>query len=40
MGAKGSLFIFIFKGIYRAVLINYPSRDAKDALVTHKHEVN
>ena len=29
--AAGSLFVF--KGIYRAVLINYPSRSDKDALV-------
>lgn len=29
--AAGSLFVF--KGVYRAVLINYPSQDAKDALV-------
>jgi imidazole glycerol-phosphate synthase subunit HisF len=28
--AAGSLFVF--KGIYRAVLINYPGRDEKDAL--------
>jgi cyclase len=28
--APGSLFVF--KGIYRAVLINYPSRSEKDAL--------
>ena len=30
--AAGSLFVF--KGVYRAVLINYPSRDDKDALIT------
>lgn len=30
--AAGSLFVF--KGIYRAVLINYPNRSEKDALVT------
>jgi cyclase len=30
--AAGSLFVF--KGIYRAVLINYPSRTEKDALIT------
>ena len=30
--AAGSLFVF--KGIYRAVLINYPNRAEKDALVT------
>ncbi|RJQ78885.1 MAG: imidazole glycerol phosphate synthase subunit HisF [Desulfobacteraceae bacterium] len=29
--AAGSLFVF--KGIYRAVLINYPDRDKKDALI-------
>lgn len=29
--AAGSLFVF--KGVYRAVLINYPNRAAKDALV-------
>ena len=29
--AAGSLFVF--KGIYRAVLINYPSRTEKDALI-------
>lgn len=29
--AAGSLFVF--KGIYRAVLINYPSRDEKDSLI-------
>jgi cyclase len=29
--AAGSLFVF--KGKYKAVLINYPSRDEKDALV-------
>jgi cyclase len=30
--AAGSLFVF--KGIYRAVLINYPNRAAKDALLS------
>ena len=30
--AAGSLFVF--KGVYRAVLINYPSRAEKDSLVT------
>jgi cyclase len=30
-GAAGSLFVF--KGVYRAVLINYPNREDKDALV-------
>ena len=29
--AAGSLFVF--KGIYRAVLINYPNREEKDALI-------
>jgi cyclase len=29
--AAGSLFVF--KGKYRAVLINYPSRDERDALL-------
>ncbi len=29
--AAGSLFVF--KGVYRAVLINYPSRAAKDAMI-------
>lgn len=32
--AAGSLFVF--KGIYRAVLINYPSRSEKDALLSNK----
>jgi imidazole glycerol-phosphate synthase subunit HisF len=35
--AAGSLFVF--KGIYRAVLINYPSRAEKDALVNHDNQV-
>ena len=26
--------LFVFKGIYRAVLINYPGRDEKDALIS------
>jgi cyclase len=30
--AAGSLFVF--KGLYRAVLINYPSRAEKDALIS------
>lgn len=34
--AAGSLFVF--KGIYRAVLINYPSRAEKDALVKRNSE--
>ena len=29
--AAGSLFVF--KGVYRAVLINYPNREIKDKLV-------
>ena len=29
--AAGSLFVF--KGVYRAVLINYPNREEKDALI-------
>ncbi|MBN9300151.1 MAG: imidazole glycerol phosphate synthase subunit HisF [Filimonas sp.] len=29
--AAGSLFVF--KGVYKAVLINYPNRDEKDALI-------
>jgi len=33
--AAGSLFVF--KGTYRAVLINYPSRTEKDALVSCTH---
>lgn len=32
--AAGSLFVF--KGVYRAVLINYPGRDKKDALYNKK----
>ena len=32
--AAGSLFVF--KGVYRAVLINYPSRAEKDALITSR----
>lgn len=32
--AAGSLFVF--KGIYRAVLINYPSRAEKDAVVAYQ----
>ena len=34
--AAGSLFVF--KGVYRAVLINYPGRAAKDALLAVEHE--
>jgi len=29
--AAGSLFVF--KGVYRAVLINYPNREEKDKLI-------
>jgi cyclase len=36
--AAGSLFVF--KGVYRAVLINYPSRAEKDGLVNQGHRVN
>lgn len=36
--AAGSLFVF--KGIYRAVLINYPSRAEKDKLITYSPKVN
>lgn len=36
--AAGSLFVF--KGIYRAVLINYPSRAEKDALVNQGNQDN
>ena len=32
--AAGSLFVF--KGVYRAVLINYPSRAEKDSVVAYK----
>ena len=31
--AAGSLFVF--KGVYRAVLINYPSRSEKDAIISN-----
>lgn len=33
--AAGSLFVF--KGIYKAVLINYPGRAVKDALIGREH---
>ena len=39
IGAAAGSF-FVFKGIYRAVLISYPSRAEKDALVTQDHHVN
>ncbi|MFA6715032.1 MAG: AglZ/HisF2 family acetamidino modification protein [Victivallaceae bacterium] len=35
--AAGSLFVF--KGVYRAVLVNYPDRAAKDALVMNHYQV-
>jgi len=35
--AAGSLFVF--KGIYRAVLINYPNRSEKDTLIDHSRAV-
>jgi cyclase len=35
--AAGSLFVF--KGVYRAVLINYPSRADKDALIAQARQV-
>lgn len=36
--AAGSLFVF--KGIYRAVLINYPNRAEKDALIKRNYDLN
>jgi len=33
--AAGSLFVF--KGVYRAVLINYPNRAEKDALIAENY---
>jgi cyclase len=36
--AAGSLFVF--KGVYRAVLINYPNRTEKDALIEKKSHAN
>ena len=33
--AAGSLFVF--KGVYKAVLINYPNREAKDALIRESY---
>jgi cyclase len=35
--AAGSLFVF--KGIYRAVLINYPNREEKDALIKKNYNI-
>jgi imidazole glycerol-phosphate synthase subunit HisF len=34
--AAGSLFVF--KGVYKAVLINYPSRKEKDALIANSYK--
>ncbi|MNR55532.1 imidazole glycerol phosphate synthase subunit HisF [compost metagenome] len=34
--AAGSLFVF--KGIYKAVLINYPKRSEKDELIYKNHQ--
>jgi cyclase len=36
--AAGSLFVF--KGVYRAVLINYPNRAEKDTLIEKKSRAN
>ena len=36
--AAGSLFVF--KGVYRAVLINYPNRAEKDALIKENYRVS
>ncbi|MFH2047078.1 MAG: AglZ/HisF2 family acetamidino modification protein [Pseudomonadota bacterium] len=35
--AAGSLFVF--KGVYKAVLINYPNRAEKDALIKEKYHI-
>jgi cyclase len=35
--AAGSLFVF--KGVYRAVLINYPNREEKDALIRGNYNI-
>ena len=35
--AAGSLFVF--KGVYRAVLINYPSRYEKDELIKKNYKI-
>jgi cyclase len=35
--AAGSLFVF--KGVYRAVLINYPKRKEKDALIKESFNI-
>lgn len=34
----GAGSLFVFKGIYRAVLINYPNRTDKDALIAYKND--
>ncbi len=36
--AAGSLFVF--KGVYRAVLINYPNRPEKDALIKENYRIS
>ena len=36
--AAGSLFVF--KGVYRAVLINYPNRAEKDALIEENYRIS
>ena len=36
--AAGSLFVF--KGVYRAVLINYPNRAEKDALIEENYHIS
>jgi cyclase len=36
--AAGSLFVF--KGVYRAVLINYPNRAEKDALIEENYRTS
>ena len=36
--AAGSLFVF--KGVYRAVLINYPNRKEKDALIKENYNIH
>lgn len=36
--AAGSLFEF--KGVYRAVLINYPNRAEKDALIKNNYRIS
>jgi cyclase len=36
--AAGSLFVF--KGVYRAVLINYPNREEKDALIEENYQIS